>query len=488
MRPRLVIVAAWFPLLAGCTHLSQDRGFGGVRDVVAARTGLQVRWDQGTSADVEVAEGVREILSRPLAADDAVQIALLNNRRMQASYGRLGVAQANLVEAGLLENPAFHVRPRWPDRPPTGTNIELGVEWNFLQALMIPARKHLADIQYDGVRLGVTNEVLTFVGQVREAYYTMVAAEQLANVMRVVAEAAEASFELADRMSAAGNVSELDLEHHRVLYEEAKLEYARVQLESLDARERLNALMGLWGQQTAWSVPGQLPEIPPSESPLDHLESLAIANRLDLAEAGREVQALSAALGMTRNWRLFLFARLGIDSERDTNGQWVTGPELQIELPVFNQRQADIARLEAELRTSEDRLTALAIEIRSEVRALRTRLLLTRQVAERYQAVIVPTYQRIVQLSQEQYNFMLIGIFQVLDARKEEMRTYRDYVNQVRDYWITRTRLERAIGAHLTADAESPDSNNPERANATQTPASGQNHSNHEDNVHDHTP
>lgn len=439
--------------LAGCATLPHDKGFIGVQEAVIERSGLDVQCDRSTPNDTQVSMRIRDLLAQPLGADHAVQVALLNNRRMQATYARLGVAQADLVEAGLLENPIFHVRPQWPDRPPTATNIEFGVEWEFLQALMIPARKHLAGIRLEQVRLGVTNEVLTLVGQVREAYYELVAAEQLSSVMRVVAEAAEASFELAEQMSLAGNVPDLDLENQRALYEQAKLEYARAQLESFDAREHLNALMGLWGQNTTWSVPAQLPELPPIEPPLEHVESTAIANRLDLAEVGREVEAISAALGITRSWRFVLFARIGINSERDTSGQWLTGPELQIELPVFNQRQADIARLEAELRASEDRLTALAIEIRSEVRALRTRLLLIRQVADRYKSVIVPTYQRIVQLSQEQYNFMLVGIFQVLDARKEEMRTYRDYVNYVRDYWITRARLERAIGKRLAPES-----------------------------------
>lgn len=489
MRPAgIVFSAACILPLAGCTQLTQDRGFNGVRDVVTARTGFDVHWDQSTPADAQVAERIRDVLARPLTADDAVQIALLNNHRMQAIYGRLGVTQADLVEAGLLDNPVFHVRPRWPDRPPAAMNIEIGIEWDFLQALMIPARRELAGIRFERVRLGVTNEVLVFVGQVREAYYELVAAEQLSNVMRVVAEAAEASFELAERMSAAGNVPDLDLENQRALYEEAKLEYARAQLGSFDARERLNALMGLWGDQTTWSVPAQLPELPSIEPSLEHLESIAIDNRLDLAEAGREVEALSAALGITRSWRFILSARIGVDSERDTSGQWVTGPELQIELPIFNQRQTDIARLEAELGAGEDRLTALAIEIRSEVRALRTRLLLTRQVADRYRAVLVPTYQRIVQLSQEQYNFMLISIFQVLEARKDEMRTYRDYVNYVRDYWITRARLERAIGTRLSADITDRDKRGAAATSVSPHSALDQSHAGQETPSDDHTP
>lgn len=457
MTRRLPLFAAASSLfLTGCAQLSRDAGFGEVGELVANRAGLTVRWNQGTEADREMDRGVRDILSRPLSADDVVQVALLRNRRMQAVYSRLGVAQADLVEAGLLKNPVFHFRPRWPDRSPSGTNVELGAEWDFLQALMIPARRKLARIQFEHVQVGVANEVLSFVAQVREAYYTLVASQQLASVMRTVAEAAEASFDLAERMAEAGNMPDLDLENQRSLYERAKIEYARAELESLDARERLNALLGLWGQETNWSAPVKLPEIPSAEPPMAHLESAAIANRLDLAEAGREVEALSAALGITRDWRWILVARIGVDAERGTDGQWVTGPELFVELPIFNQRQADIARKGAELQASEDRLTALAVEIRSEVRSLRTRLLLTRQVIEHYHDVFVPLQQRIVELSQEQYNFMLIGIFQVLEAKKEEIRTYRDYVGGVRDYWITRARLERAVGGRLRLEGAEP--------------------------------
>ena len=122
--------------------------------------------------------------------------------------------------------------------------------------------------------------------------------------------------------------------------------------------------MGLWGRHTSWSVPAQLPDVPVIEASLEHLESTVIANRLDLANAGQEVEAQSAALGITRIWLYLLFSPIGIDAERDTSGQWATRPELRVKLPIFNQRQADIDRLKSNLRASKDRLTTLAIENR----------------------------------------------------------------------------------------------------------------------------
>ena len=110
--------------------------------------------------------------------------------------------------------------------------------------------------------------------------------------------------------------------------------------------------------------------IPADEIPVEHLESLAIVNRLDLAAEKKGVEAMAQALGITIDWRWVGQIEVGISTERETDRTWVTGPSLAIELPIFNQRQADIARLEAQLRRSQKRLTAQAIEIRSEVRSL----------------------------------------------------------------------------------------------------------------------
>ena len=109
-------------------------------------------------------------------------------------------------------------------------------------------------------------------------------------------------------------------------------------------REELTRLMGLWGPSVAWTLPGGLPEIPATEFPLENLEEVAIAGRLDLASARKESEVLARALGVTRDWRFLAVADLGFSGERDTDGQWVTGPELAVELPIFDQRQAEIAR------------------------------------------------------------------------------------------------------------------------------------------------
>jgi cobalt-zinc-cadmium efflux system outer membrane protein len=181
-------------------------------------------------------------------------------------------------------------------------------------------------------------------------------------------------------------------------------------------------------------------------------EPIAVAQRLDLAAAGKEWQALADALGVARDWRFLLAADVGASAERELDGVWVFGPSLGFELPIFNRRGAEIAALQSELRRAEHRLTALAVEIRGEVRSARSRMAFAREAAESYRDTLVPLRERVVALTQEAYNFMLVGQFELLQAKREEIEAYRGYVGAVRDYWIARTDLERAVGGRLDAE------------------------------------
>ena len=75
-----------------------------------------------------------------------------------------------------------------------------------------------------------------------------------------------------------------------------------------------------------------------------------------------------------------------------------------------------------------------------------------RMTIEYYAKTLVPLRERIVTLSQEQYNAMLLGVYQLLQAKQNEINSYREYIEAVRDYWIARADLERAIGTRLKGD------------------------------------
>jgi cobalt-zinc-cadmium efflux system outer membrane protein len=455
---------------AGCAQVPKEAGFNEVKDMVGQRVDYRLHWNQETEADREVEKAIDELLKNELTADAAVQIALLNNPNLQAVYEDLGITQADVVEAGLLENPVIFGQVRFPNRSEESTNYEFGITQNFLNILMQPARKKLSAVRFEQIKLQVADEVIRMVAEVRRDYYSALGARQARDLRNEISSAARSSFELAQRMHSAGNISDLELARENAHFEQSRLELANSETALLDAREQLTRLMGLWGYQINWRLPKQLPDVPATEIPMEHLESMAIENRLDLAAERKAIEALAQALGITIDWRWIGHIEVGISRERETDRTWVTGPSLAIELPIFNQRQADIARLEAQLRRSQNRLTAQAINIRSEVRSLRNRLIMQRNLIDHYRRTVLPLREEIVDLTLKNYNYMLTGAFDLIMAKQQEFEAYQKYLEAVRDYWIIRADMQRSLGGRLPGHTQSrhniqPTTNNENKLN-----------------------
>lgn len=449
-----LIILGFIAGLSACAGVPKESGFKDVQTMVGSRENHRLHWHQGSDADRKIEQTIKTVLKKPLTAEDAVQIALLNNPRLQAVYEELGISQADVVEAGLLENPVIFGQVRFPDTSGVANNLEFGIMQNFLSLLMMPSRKRLSAIRFEQVKLQVADEVIRMAADVRKAYFSALSAKQVRDLRNEITVSAENSFDLAQRLHTAGNIGDLELAREKAQFEETRLELANREAALLDSREHLTRLMGLWGHLIDYRLPEQLPPIPIEEIPFEHLESVAIENRLDLASERKAVEALSQALGITIDWRWVGQIEIGISTERDTDRTWVTGPSLTIELPIFNQRQDEIARLEAQLRRSQQRLAAQAIDIRSEVRRLQNRLITQRYIVNHYKENVLPLRERIVQLTLQQYNYMLVGAFDLLMAKQMEYRAYQQYIESHRDYWIYRADMQRSLGGSIPEDTQ----------------------------------
>ena len=432
--------------------MPRDAGISQVSQAVEERIEREVHhWSPNESDRGTLDTRVRALLAHPLSAGAVVQVALLHNRALQAAFADLGLARADLIQAGLIDNPEVSAVLGFDDRPGARTEIGLAVTQNLLLVLMRPGRMGAARARFKEARLRVAARVLDFAAGTRAAYYTLQGAQQLTAALGTTVEAAEVSYVFARKLHEAGNISDLDLATQQDIYERARIELARSEAQVLDARERLNVWMGLWGQDTQWKIPDRLPDLPAEEVPVEHLESLAVSRRLDLAAAQAAVEASARSLGLERSGRWLTGLQVGASAERE-EGAWTVGPLVALDLPLFDRRQASVARGQAELDRDENLLAALAVEIRAEVRAARNRMLFARNLADHYRNVVIPLRERIVARTLEQYNYMLLGAFDLLVARQGEIDSYQGYVEAVRDYWIARSDLERAVGEGLPSE------------------------------------
>jgi cobalt-zinc-cadmium efflux system outer membrane protein len=435
--------------------MALDAGFQDVRTTVEERHQVQIFWNNGTELDKEAAKNLSSLLNRKLTADDAVQIALLNNRELQAVYSDLGVAQADLVQAGLLSNPIFDVSVMFPASGRGRPDLELSAAMNFLNTFYIPLRKRVAAARFEETKTRVTGAVLDFAGRVRSAFYAYEADEQMLELRQTIVQALDASFEIARRLSAAGNITDLDLARERAQFEAAKLALRGAEGSVRQSREELNVLMGLWGAQTQWQNAGRLPEIP--ERPLEtkDIERLALERSLDLVQARQRVIGAGEELGLTRWTTLLPDFSAGPKGERN-DGAWEVGPQLDFAIPLFDQGQARSGRAAAELRRFQQEYYALGVRIRAQARAVRDRLEGGSDRAMYYRDILLPLHERIVNEAQLQYNAMQLGPFQVLRAREQQIQTAVAYIEALRDYWLARADLGQLLSGRLPSSGAAP--------------------------------
>ena len=439
--------------LAACV-VPRRAGFDDVEKALAARTRYRVHWNQGTDADRLVADETRRLLGQELTVSTSVQIALFNNPDLQATYERLGVAQAAVVQAGLLRNPRISLHYGFRILESGLDELVGSVTGAFLDLFLMPLKKKLANADFARVKLEVADAVLAKVAAVSQAFFTVQASTQIVAMRQTLLDAQQAATELALRQHEAGNLSELDFSVHQAVYAQAKLDLGRAEYQRLADREQLTRLLGVWGADVDYRVAAKLPDMPEREPDLVHLEKVAIENRFDLLAARAELQAASDSLRLTKSTRVIGGLEVGLHAHRDPDGPATIGPTLDLELPIFDQKQAEVARLRAQLHAAQHRADALAITIRSEVRMARNRLLSARMTVDYFARAMIPLREKIVALSQEQYNAMLVGTYQLITAKQNELHTYREYIEAVRDYWIARADLEHVLGTRLAFAAQ----------------------------------
>lgn len=439
---RVPFMAAAVALLAGCATFSEDGGFGPVERTARERLGKELVWAKSGEQLDTIERRVAELLAQPLSADAAVQVALLNNRGLQASLQELGIAEAELVQLSRLPNPGFSFgRFRRGDE----REIERSLHVNLARLIALPLLRPIEERRFAVVQGSIAMEVLSLASQARKAWTNAVAAEQTVLYRRQVQSAADASAELARRMREAGNFNRLQLAREQAFYSDAVLNLARAEQAQLVTRESLTRLLGLWGAQTRFTLPERLPDLPGEAADRPSIEQEAIAQRLDLQAARLGAEALANNLGLTRVTRFVNVLELSGIRESSNEEPRRTGYELDFEIPLFDWSGARVARAEAIYMQALHRAAQLAVDARSEVREAYGAYRSSWDIARHYRDEVVPNAKRISDENLLRYNGMLIGVFELLADARAQIASVSASIEALRDFWIANADLELAV-------------------------------------------
>ena len=449
----LLLAASGFGL-SSCASFSPD---GGLQQVSALSGGVEAVALRTPEDEAQARAHVDAILKKTLTADDAVRIALLNNRELQAAYNALGLAEAQMVEASLPPNPKFSI-----ERIAGAGSVEIEARAiaNLLALVTLPARADIARDRFAQAQYQAANTTLRIAAEARSAYYRAVAARSLARFLAQAQESAQAAAQLSQRLGEAGSIGKLDQARNQVFYAELAAQLGTARQREASERERLIRTLGLWGRDLAFRLPGSLPALPARPASLPQIEREAIARRVDLHIARLEVEALAKSYGLTQSTQaLDLLEVAGIAKRAREDGDKIRerGFEVEFEIPLFDLGVVKNRKAEETYMQAVNRLAAKAVNIRSEARDAYRIYRSSYDIAKHYQNEVLPLRKIISDETLLRYNAMQIDVFSLLEEARRRITSTSAAIEAERDFFIAQTNLGAAVlGGASTAGTSEP--------------------------------
>jgi len=448
----LLCSAAVLSGLNGCAGFSKDGGFTSVAAATHSRLDKRVAWPRTEGEAAKCAAEVAQLLSHPLTADDAVQVALLNNRALRASFEDLRISEADLVQSGRLPNPRFDLTHAGADGQ---YDIVETLSFNVLSLLTMPYAHDIETRRFARAQSAAFLEVAQLAAATRKAYFEALAARQSLQYLEQVSAAAETGSILAQRMLAAGNWNSIDQAREQVFYADAARDLVRARRAEAAARESLLRLMGLPGgdgSADAVLLAPALPELPAGIEEQPDVERTVLQNRVDLQLMRQNIDALARSLKLTKATRVINVLEAGPSwaKQGPSDAAYERGYAVTLEIPIFDSGAARLRKSEALYAQAVDRFAQAALEARSQVREAYAAYRASFDIARQQRDVVVPLRQTVAQQNLLRYNASLISIFELLADTREQIASVDDYIASLRDFWLAKSRLDAALFGNPT--------------------------------------
>lgn len=390
---------------------------------------------------------VEQLLKRPLTAEAAVQIALFNNRGLQAAYNQLGIADALRVQQSLPPNPTISIT-----RIASSAEMEIDrqIVASILALATLPMRSEIATSRFRQAQLVAALETLRIAAETRRAFYRAIAAQELVDLLTQANSAAETMVQLAKRLGETGSMNKLDQAREQAFYADLTTRLAGARQSASRERERLVRALGLWGNDLDFALPKALPALPKHALTLPAVEKDTVRRRIDLQIARIELDTLAKAYGLTQATRFINVLDAGyadkITKDKETGGSIRDrGFAVSFEIPIFDFGEARVREAEQTYMEAFNRLAQKAVNVRSEARDAYRNYRSAYDIANHYQRDVLPLRKIISDELMLRYGAMQIDVFTLLLESQQKIATNAAAVDALRNFWLASTDLSAVI-------------------------------------------
>ncbi|WP_050526546.1 TolC family protein [Pseudorhodobacter aquimaris] len=452
-----------FPLVLGaCSGLvpsdytDAKAGFASVSGQISTAIGKRTVFAQTQAENAALSREVHGMVhQKTISADTAVQVALLNNKGLQASYANVGLSAAEAWQQATPVNPIVSIGLLGIGAPELGgyRAIEGLVRANILDATTRKQRMALAETGFQKAQLTAVNDTLALANQTRAAWINAVSAFETVGYLSRAKQTSDAGSELARKLGETGALNKAGQAREQAFNAELAGQLAKARLNAVRTKEDLTRLMGLWGTEVDYTVPNALPALPRSVGRIAGIEAKALGNRVDLRIAKLGLDAQAKAFGLTDQTRIVsdleIVAGAELEREVDAGGAIKTVPTQQVELefaiPIFDSGKARMRKAELMYLQAANVLAEKAVNVRSEARVAETSYHSAYKIARHYRDVLVPLRATVEEEGLLSYNGMITNTFELLTDVREKLSAELEAANAKREFYMAQADLTAAI-------------------------------------------
>ncbi|CAH0343554.1 MULTISPECIES: TolC family protein [Rhizobium/Agrobacterium group] len=456
---KCVVTVALPLVLGGCVSSAEysaaTAGFSNVANKTAEATGKDTVWVQNRQ-DAQVVSGrVKTLLAKKTVdVETAVQVALLNNKGLQAAYADLGDSSADAWQSTMLVNPTVGIGLTGIGTPGLEAYkaIEGVIATNILALATQKRNVEIADGGFRKAQLNAALRTLQLAAETRRAWITAVASWETVAQLNQAQAAADAASELAQKIGEAGSLTKGGQAREHVFYAELTGQTAKARLEARLAKEELTRLMGLWGSDIDYQIANRLPQLPKGLVKRDLIEAEALERRVDLQIAKLDLATTAKSYKLTEATRYVTDLEIlsGFETERELEDgekhkQTTGNVELEFVIPIFDSGKARMRKSELAYMRAANVLAEKAVNVRSEARSAYQAYRANYDIARHYRNSVVPLRTKIEEESLLTYNGMITNTFELLADSREKVNSILLAVNAKRDFWLAEANLAPAI-------------------------------------------
>lgn len=433
--PTLVCLLALVCATTGCASTKGAPARTDLDAAIRERTAAGIRLDDQPSLppDVNLVDG--------LTQEEAVAVALWNSPSFQATLVDLGIARADLAEAGLLRNPIFSLLFPWGPK-----QLEFTLQFPFEALIQRPRRVEAARLNAQAIGERLVWDALSLVARVRAAHAEAITADRRLALATENAALTRRLAEITEARLRAGDISDLDARAPRTEASRSAVVRRAAEHDRDLSRLTIASMLGL-DQAPDQLQPRLSAAYEAASCPVDDVRlKEALASRPDVRAAELAIEAATARVRWEDSRTLALIGVL------DANGRgaegFEIGPGVTLDIPLFNRNQGGVARATAEIERASRLYSAARVQVITDVRSAAVRVNQAQQALEDWSVDIVPSLETEQRQAESAFKAGEIPLFNVLDVARRLVDGRMRQLDAEADLFRAQIALDRAIGRY----------------------------------------